>query len=43
MTGRSSIEIGKVMTGNPEDEYDLESDDEINALQNTDSISSWLF
>jgi hypothetical protein len=36
-------EIGKVITGNPDDEYDLDMDDEINALENTDSISSLLF
>jgi hypothetical protein len=35
--------IGKVITGNPDDEYDLDMDDEINALENTDSIFSLLF
>ena len=38
-----SSEIGKVITGNPDDEYDLDMDDEINALENTDSIFSLLF
>jgi hypothetical protein len=35
-----SSESGKVITGNPEDEYDLDMDDEINALENTDSMPS---
>jgi hypothetical protein len=29
-----SSEIGKVITGNTDDEYDLDIDDEINALEN---------
>jgi hypothetical protein len=37
-----SVEIGKVIIGNPDEEYDLEMDDEINARENTDSISSSL-
>src|SRR5580765_2265916 len=35
-----SSESGKVITGNSDDEYDLDRDDEINALENTDSMPS---
>jgi hypothetical protein len=37
-----SVEMGNVKTGKPTNEYDLDNDDEINALVNADSTSSVL-
>jgi len=37
-----SVEMGNVKTGKPTNEYDLDIDDEINALVNADSTSSEL-